>query len=89
MIPPIKNNEQHNGFSPPEWGGGIPFTLNMNDGLQSAYAEQMQANAEHRKEETKTLRTQNKWSIIRLKLTGFFVYAAILGLGVAIGYFIL
>jgi hypothetical protein len=84
MIPPT-DNDKSSGFIAPEFLGGIPAVLNMNDGLQSAYANQMNANAEHRREETRALKQRNIWEVGKLMLSGFVLFVLIFSIGAVFG----
>ncbi|MDD4627946.1 MAG: hypothetical protein PHE68_00950 [Candidatus Peribacteraceae bacterium] len=58
----------------------------MNDELQHALAEEMAANTEHKREETKVYKRKNWLWGWGTRLLGFFIIAGLLAIGFVAGY---
>ena len=84
----METSSRNNGnrHTPPEFQSATNFVFFQSDAEQSAHAKLMNADAEHRKEETRKLKRENLWWGLGQQVLGFFVYTAFLLIGFFIGW---
>jgi hypothetical protein len=72
-------------FLPPEFHGGTPWVMNMDDAQRKAHAAQMAANAKKTLAEASEIRNRNGWQKFYLGLSYVGVFIIVFGVGLFLG----
>lgn len=77
-------------LAPPEFLGGTPWLVDMDDGQRKAHTKQMDANANKIQAEANSIKIQNGWERLKLGFSyiAVFGFVFILGFGAGILFWI-